>query len=99
MHTSRGLLVLPIQHLPEQQGRQSVYNIPCDCDRCYYQQKHRLLKVYIKQHRDNYSKGLLEKSKLALHVYKGQAHLTLYFLNMVVLLSLVLVFPLFAFIS
>jgi hypothetical protein len=47
-----------------------MYNIPCDCGRCYIGETSRLLEVHIKEHKYNLTQGLLEKSKLAQHAYK-----------------------------
>jgi hypothetical protein len=53
-----------------QQKKQCVYNMPCDCDRCYISEKSRPLEVLIKEHKYNLTHGLLEKSKLAQYAYK-----------------------------
>jgi predicted GIY-YIG superfamily endonuclease len=47
-----------------------VYNIPCDCGRCYIGATSRPLKVRIKEHKYNLTEGLLENSKLAQHAYE-----------------------------
>jgi hypothetical protein len=54
-----------------QQTKQCVYNIPCDCGKYYIGETGRPLEVCIKEHKYNLTQGLLEKSKLAQHVYKG----------------------------
>jgi hypothetical protein len=53
-----------------QQMKKCVYNIPCDCGRCYIGETSRPLKVCIKEHKYNLTQGLLEKSKLAQHAYR-----------------------------
>jgi hypothetical protein len=53
-----------------QQMKQCVYNIPCDCGKCYIDKTSRPLEVCIKEHKYNLSPGLLEKSNLAQHAYE-----------------------------
>jgi hypothetical protein len=45
------------------QMKQCVYNIPCDCGRCYISKTSRSLEVHIKEHEYNPTQGLLEKLK------------------------------------
>jgi hypothetical protein len=52
------------------QRKQCVYNIPCKCGRCYTDKTSRPSEVCIKEHKYNFSQGLLEKSKLVQHTYK-----------------------------
>jgi hypothetical protein len=47
-----------------------VYNIACDCGRCYIGETSRLLEVLIKEHKYKLKQDLLEKSKLAQHAYE-----------------------------
>jgi hypothetical protein len=42
-----------------------VYNIPCDCGRCYLGETSRPLEVRIEEQKYNLKEDLLEKSKLA----------------------------------
>jgi predicted GIY-YIG superfamily endonuclease len=53
-----------------QQTKKCVYNIPCDCGRCYMGETIRRLEVRIKEHKYNRAQDLLEKSKLAQHAYE-----------------------------
>jgi predicted GIY-YIG superfamily endonuclease len=53
-----------------QQKKQYVYNIACDCGRCYIGETRRPLEVRIKKHKYKLTYGLLEKSKLAQHAYE-----------------------------
>jgi hypothetical protein len=53
-----------------QQTKQCVYNIPCDCGRCYIGEKWRSLEGHIREHKYNLTQGLLEKSKLSQHAYE-----------------------------
>jgi hypothetical protein len=53
-----------------QQTKQCVYNIPCDCGRCYIDETSRFLEVRIKEHKHNLIQGLLENSKLVQHGYQ-----------------------------
>jgi hypothetical protein len=53
-----------------QQMKQCVYNISCDCGRCYISETTRPLEFHIKEHKYNLTQGLHEKSKLAEHVYE-----------------------------
>jgi predicted GIY-YIG superfamily endonuclease len=53
-----------------QQVNHCVYNIPCECGRCYIGETSRPLEVRIKEHKYNLTQGLLEKSKLAQHAYE-----------------------------
>jgi predicted transcriptional regulator len=52
-----------------QQMKQCVYNIPCDCGRCYIDETSRPLEVRIKEHK-YLMQILLEKSKLTQHAYE-----------------------------
>jgi hypothetical protein len=49
---------------------QCVYSIPCECGRSYTGETSRPLAVWLREHRHNLEEGLLEKSKLAQHVYE-----------------------------
>jgi hypothetical protein len=53
-----------------QQTKQCMYSIPCDCGRCYIAETSTPLEVRNKEHKYNLTQGLLEKSKLAQHVYE-----------------------------
>jgi hypothetical protein len=53
-----------------QQTKQYVYNIACDCGRCYIGETSRPSEVRVKEHKYNLTQGLLEKSKLAQHAYE-----------------------------
>jgi predicted GIY-YIG superfamily endonuclease len=53
-----------------QQTKQCVYNIPCDCGRCYIGETSRLLEVRIREHKYDLTQGWLGKSKLAQHEYE-----------------------------
>jgi hypothetical protein len=53
------------------QTKQCVYNIPCDCGRCFLCKTSRPLEVCIKEHKYNLTQGLLEKSKLAQRAFVG----------------------------
>jgi hypothetical protein len=53
-----------------QQTKQCVYSIPCDCGRCYIRETSRPLEVRIKEHKNNRTQGLHEKSKSAQHTYE-----------------------------
>jgi hypothetical protein len=44
-----------------QQMKQCVYNIPCDCCRCYIDETSRSSEVCIKEHKYNLTQVLLEK--------------------------------------
>jgi hypothetical protein len=57
-----------------QQTKHCVYNIPCDCDRCYIGKTSRHLEVHITEHKYNLTQGLSEKSKFAQHTYE-EAHI------------------------
>jgi predicted GIY-YIG superfamily endonuclease len=48
-----------------------VYNIPCNCGRYYIGETSRPIEGRIKEHKYNLTQGLLDKSKLAQHVYEG----------------------------
>jgi hypothetical protein len=54
-----------------QQTKQCVYSIPCDCGRCYIGATSRPLQVRIKEHNNNLTQGLLEKSELSQHAYEA----------------------------
>jgi hypothetical protein len=70
-HTLRGTLMKTGPFRDPPQMRQCEYSIPCDCGRCYINETTRPLEVCIKEHKYNLTQGLLEKSKLAQHVYEG----------------------------
>jgi hypothetical protein len=53
------------------QQMECVCNIPRACGRCYISKTNRPLEVYIKEHKYNLTQALLEKPKLAQHVYEG----------------------------
>jgi predicted GIY-YIG superfamily endonuclease len=53
-----------------QQTAQCVYIISCECGRRYIGETGRPLAVRLRGHRHNLKEGLLEKSKLAQHVYE-----------------------------
>jgi hypothetical protein len=44
-----------------------MYNIPCDCGRCYIGEISTPLEARIKEHNYKLTQGLLEKPKLAQH--------------------------------
>jgi hypothetical protein len=69
-HTLRGTLMQTGTVRDAQQTKQCVYNIPCDCGRCYIGETSRPLEVRIKQHKYNLTQGLLQKSKLAQRSYE-----------------------------
>jgi hypothetical protein len=46
------------------QMKQYVYNIPCDCGRCYISKTSRPLEVRTMEHKYNLTQGLLEKSNM-----------------------------------
>jgi hypothetical protein len=58
-------LVRDAQHM-----MQCVYNIPCECGRCYITKTSSSLEACIKKHKYNLTQGLLEKSKLAQCAYE-----------------------------
>jgi hypothetical protein len=64
-HTLQGTLMKTVPVREAQQMKQCVYNIPCDCGRCYIGKTRRPLKVHTKEHKYNLTQGLLENSKLA----------------------------------
>jgi hypothetical protein len=64
---NRGTLMKTGPVRDAQQKKQCVYSIPRDCDRCYIGETSRPLEVCIKEHK---TQSLLEKSKLAQHVYE-----------------------------
>jgi hypothetical protein len=47
-----------------------VYSIPCECGRSSIGKTGRPLAMWLREHRHNLKKGLLEKSKLAQHAYE-----------------------------
>jgi hypothetical protein len=53
-----------------QKTKRPVYNIPCDCGRCYIGETSRPLEVRIKGHKYNLTEGLLGKSKFTQHAYE-----------------------------
>jgi hypothetical protein len=53
-----------------QQMKQCVCNSPYDHGRCCISETSRPVEVLIKEHKYNLTQGLLEKSKLAQHVYE-----------------------------
>jgi hypothetical protein len=70
LNTLRGTLRKTGPDREAQQEKQCVYNIPCDCGRCYIGETGRPLEVRIKEHKYNVTQGLLEKSKLVQHAYE-----------------------------
>jgi hypothetical protein len=66
----RGTLMTTRPDRGLQQTRQCVYSIPCECGRCYIDETSRRLEVHIKEHKHNFTQGLLEKSRLAQHAYE-----------------------------
>jgi hypothetical protein len=52
-----------------QQTKQCMYNIPCDCGRCYFGETNSLLEVRINEHKYDLTQGRIGKSKLAQHAY------------------------------
>jgi hypothetical protein len=69
-HTLHGTLMRTGSLRNGQQVKQYVYSIPYDCGGCYIGKTGRPLEVRIKEHKYNLIQDLLEKSKLAQHVYK-----------------------------
>jgi hypothetical protein len=69
-HTLHGTLLKTGPVRDAQQMKQCVYSIPRDCGRCYISETSRPLKVCIKEHKYNLTRGLLEKSKPAQHAYE-----------------------------
>jgi predicted GIY-YIG superfamily endonuclease len=53
-----------------QKKKQYVYNIPCNCGRCYIGETSWYLELRIKEHKYNLRQDLLEKSKLCQHAYE-----------------------------
>jgi hypothetical protein len=53
------------------QTAQCMYSIPCECGRSCIGETGSPLAVRLREHRHNLQQGLLEKSKLAQHAYKG----------------------------
>jgi predicted GIY-YIG superfamily endonuclease len=53
-----------------QQTAQCVYRIPCECGRSYIGETGRPLAVRLREPRHNHQQDLLEKSRLAQHVYE-----------------------------
>jgi predicted GIY-YIG superfamily endonuclease len=54
----------------DQKMKESVYNIPCVCGRCYIGETNTPLEVRIKKHKYNLTQCLLEKSKLVQPAYE-----------------------------
>jgi hypothetical protein len=54
-----------------QQTAQCIYTIPCKCGRSYIGETGRPLAMWLREHRYNLGKGLLEKSKLDQQAYEG----------------------------
>jgi hypothetical protein len=69
-HTFCGTLMKTGPVRDGQQMKQCVYNILCDCGRCYIGKTGRPLEVHIKEHKYNLTQGLLEKPKSAQHAYE-----------------------------
>jgi predicted GIY-YIG superfamily endonuclease len=69
-HTLRSSLVRTRSKRDPQQTAHCVYSIPSECGRCYIGEIGRPLSVRIREHRHNLKEGLLDKSKLAQHVYE-----------------------------
>jgi hypothetical protein len=63
-HTIHGTMMKNGPVRDAQEMKQCVYNIPCDCSRCYNSETSRPLEVYIKKHKYHLTQGLLEKSTL-----------------------------------
>jgi predicted GIY-YIG superfamily endonuclease len=53
-----------------QQKKLCVYNIPCDCGRCYIGETDRPLEVFTMEHKYNLTQVVLEKSKFVQHAYE-----------------------------
>jgi hypothetical protein len=69
--TLRSSLKKTKQERDPQQTAQRVYSTPCECGRSYISETGRPLAVRLREHRHNLKENLLEKSKLAQHVFKG----------------------------
>jgi hypothetical protein len=69
-HTPRGTLMKTEPGRDDQQMKQRVYSIPCDCGRCYIGETSRSSEVRIKEQKYNLTHCLFEKSKLAQHAYE-----------------------------
>jgi hypothetical protein len=69
-HTLHGTLMRTGPFRDAQQMKLCMYNIPCDCSRCYIGETSRPLEVCSKEHEYNLTKVLLEKLKLAQHAYE-----------------------------
>jgi hypothetical protein len=69
-HTLRSSLMRTRLERSPQQTANCIYSIPCECGRSYIGETGRPLAVHIHEHRHNLRAGLLEKSKLAQHVYE-----------------------------
>jgi hypothetical protein len=66
-HTLRSSLM---RERDPQQMSQCVYSIPWECGRSYIGETDRPLAVQLREYRHNFKEGLLEKFKLAHHVYE-----------------------------
>ena len=54
-------------------GKQSnvVYRIPCSCGQVYIGESKRRLETRLKEHRDAYERGMMEKSAVAEHAWEN----------------------------
>jgi hypothetical protein len=69
-HTLHATLMKTWSVRVAQQTKQCVCSIPCDCGRCYIGETSGPVEVSIKEYKYNLTQSLLQKSKLAQHVYK-----------------------------
>jgi hypothetical protein len=69
-HTLHGTVMKTRLVKDAQQMKHCVYNIPYNCGRCYIGETGIFLELRIKEHKHNLTQGLLEKPKLAQHVYE-----------------------------
>ena len=56
----------------EQESKNCIYSIPCECKRQYIGESKRPLKVRLNEHKTNISKGDTANSKLAKHVWENE---------------------------
>jgi len=68
-NTIRQHLIKTKPHNDEQASKNSVYSIPCECDKEYIGETKRPLQVRIKEHKYNVNKGNTANSKLAKHAW------------------------------
>jgi hypothetical protein len=54
----------------DKEMKQGVYNIPCECGRCYIGKTSRPFDVYIKENNYNLSQGLPEISESVQYAYE-----------------------------